>query len=543
MTIRKIRIENFKLFEGIFELELNSGINIIVGNNEAGKSTIIEAIHLALTGLYNGKYLKNELNQYVFNAKVVNDYIQSLQTPSPQQPPRILIEIYLNGDDSPNRMGNGNTHKDNSACGFACKIEFNEAYKEEYEELLKVGSIKTLPIEYYDISWYGFDWNPITTKMIPLKSALIDSSNSRFQNGSDVYISRIVKDLLDTSDVVNLSQAHRKMKEAFIGDASIVSINEKISDIAQISNKKVKLSVELSSKNAWESSLITCVEEIPFQNIGKGEQCIIKTKLALGHKKAKEANIVLIEEPENHLSHSKLNELLKGIESTNGEKQILVSTHNSFVANKLGLGNLILLHDRKTLRLSDLEPATFKYFQKLAGYDTLRFILCDKAILVEGDSDELVVQKAFINKYGCLPIERGVDIISVGTSFLRFLEIANKLHKQVAVVTDNDGNSTALENKYKDYVEGEDKPYIKICYDHVVANGDMSDFNYNTLEPCMLRANSLQILNDILKKECVSEDELLKYMHDNKTECALKVFEYEGEIKFPQYISDAINYE
>lgn len=65
MYISKIYIENFKLFKGSFGLELNQGINILVGNNDVGKSTIIEAIHLALTGFYNGKYLKNELSQYI----------------------------------------------------------------------------------------------------------------------------------------------------------------------------------------------------------------------------------------------------------------------------------------------------------------------------------------------------------------------------------------------------------------------------------------------------------------------------------------------
>jgi putative ATP-dependent endonuclease of OLD family len=55
MNISKFHIENFKLFKGSFDLTLNKSVNILVGNNEAGKSTIIEAIHLALTGLYNGE--------------------------------------------------------------------------------------------------------------------------------------------------------------------------------------------------------------------------------------------------------------------------------------------------------------------------------------------------------------------------------------------------------------------------------------------------------------------------------------------------------
>ena len=55
MAIQKIKIRNFKCFKGLFEIELNKGLNILVGNNETGKSTILEAIHIALTGLYGGR--------------------------------------------------------------------------------------------------------------------------------------------------------------------------------------------------------------------------------------------------------------------------------------------------------------------------------------------------------------------------------------------------------------------------------------------------------------------------------------------------------
>lgn len=66
MYIKKVKIQNFKCFKN-FDLDLNKNINIIVGNNESGKSTLLEAIHLALTGVLDGKYLKNEINSYLFN--------------------------------------------------------------------------------------------------------------------------------------------------------------------------------------------------------------------------------------------------------------------------------------------------------------------------------------------------------------------------------------------------------------------------------------------------------------------------------------------
>ena len=44
MYITKIRIKNFKRFSDWFQLDLSSNVNIIVGINEIGKSTIIEAV-------------------------------------------------------------------------------------------------------------------------------------------------------------------------------------------------------------------------------------------------------------------------------------------------------------------------------------------------------------------------------------------------------------------------------------------------------------------------------------------------------------------
>lgn len=543
MNITKVHIENFKTFKGSFKLTLNKGVNILVGDNEAGKSTIIEAIHLALTGLHNGKYLRNELSQYVFNKEIVAEYIESLKPENIAKPlPHISIEVFIEGEELAEFWGDLHSDKPNNANGFSLKIAFDENYQKEFEDLVKLGEIKTLPIEYYNVSWISFARNEnITARTIPIKSALIDSSSNKLQNGSDIYISRIVKEFLESNEIVEISQAHRRMKETFMGEEAIKKINEKIKTASKISDKKVELSVELSSKNAWESSLMTYLEDVPFHYIGKGEQCLVKTKLALGHKKAKEANIILLEEPENHLSYSKLNQLISDIKNDSGEKQILISTHSSFVANKLGLEHLILLNDKKTVKLNEMLAGTYKFFEKLSGYDTLRLILCKKAILVEGDSDELIVQKAFmVNNDGKLPIEKGVDVISVGTSFLRFLEIAEKIGTKVAVVTDNDGNVEALNKKYENYLGDKVKQNIKICFDSIVDNGDLQDFNYNTLEPKFLKANSRELLNKILGTTYQTDDELLKYMKANKTESALKIFETKETLNFPQYILDAI---
>lgn len=537
MYIEKLNIENYKCFHGKFTLDLNPNVNILVGNNESGKSTILEAINLVLTGTINGRYLRNEINPYLFNHKTVLDYVKSLSTLEEKVPPSICIELFLRGEDLAIFEGDGNSEKDKN-CGLVMKIEFDPAYQEEYEALIKQGNLKTVPTEYYRVTWQSFARAAITARSIPLKAALIDSSSTRYQNSSDIYISQIIETDLEDTDKAKISQEYRKMREMFEEAEVIKEINERIESNSKITDKSLSISVDLNTYNSWQTTLMTVLDNIPFHQIGKGEQCIIKTNLALGHKKNRKANLILLEEPENHLSHTRLNQLLKNIELKCKEKQIIVSTHNSFVANKLGFEKLIFLNDQKSSSFSKLTHDTYAYFKKLPGYQTLRLLLCQKAVLVEGPSDELIFQKAYMKENnGKLPIEDGIELISVGLSFKRFLEIAKAVEQPVAVITDNDGNyENNIEKKYQAF---DDVDCIKICAD--------KDGDSKTLEPQFVSANenNLSTLCEIIgidNKDFDKKEEIIQYMLNNKTDWALHVFESDREISYPKYITKAVQW-
>ena len=197
----------------------------------------------------------------------------------------------------------------------------------------------------------------------------------------------------------------------------------------------------------------------------------------------------------------------------------------------LGIDKLILLNRSNShLKLDKLKDDTQEYFKKLPGFDTLRLLLAKKVILVEGPSDELIVQKAYCQEYKKLPIEDGIDVITVrGLSFKRFLEIAKHLSITVSVVTDNDGDIEKVKEKYKDYININT---IRICYDDNISSP--------TLEPQLVKINELSALNSILGRNESDENALIDYMTKNKTECALKIFESEKEINIPEYIKNAI---
>ncbi|MDQ0421126.1 putative ATP-dependent endonuclease of OLD family [Peteryoungia aggregata LMG 23059] len=198
--------------------------------------------------------------------------------------------------------------------------------------------------------------------------------------------------------------------------------------------------------------------------------------------------------------------------------------------NKLGVDSVLMFMNGNATKLAALDTETRDYFLKLPGYDTLRLVLSKRAILVEGPSDELIVQKAFHRRHGKLPIEAGVDVISVSSlAFKRFLEIADILKIKVDVVTDNDGDVKRLQKKYADYLKHE---HIAIQYD--------TDENARTLEPQILKANGRGVLNDILGTTYATDEDLLKFMQNNKTEVALRLFETDTEWNVPEYISRAV---
>lgn len=540
MKIEKLVLQNYKSFKERTVITFNEGLNILVGDNEAGKSTILEAIHLCLSGILDGKYLKHDFHQYLFNYQVIEEYLHKIKTDKTVKLPELLIEVYFqNHEDLSEFEGSYNSEHNYKAQGIRFEIKLDDTYSDLYKDLIALTDEQTsLPIEYFHIEWQSFARKAVIGRIIPIKSVLIDSSSSKVKNGSDIYLSKIIKDNLSKAEQIGLAQSYRKLKQNFNDDGNVTALNTKITSSAEISDKQLSITVDLSSNNSWESQLTTNFNNVPFDQIGKGEQCIVKTNLALAHSHEKDKNLILIEEPENHLSHTKLNSLIAQIKNKKADKQIIISTHSSFVANKLGLENLILVDNKKTKFFRELPPDTYNYFKKLAGYETLRLILAKKAVLVEGPSDELVFQKLYMQKNdNKLPIEDGIDVISVQSlAFKRFLDIANLLEKNVAVITDNDGDfATNITNKYNSYFGSK----------HILISADNRN-ELNTLEPQFFDVNKhdLPKLRSVIgyPSTYTEDQKIIDYMINQKTDWALKLFEADEVLEYPNYIKTVVDW-
>ena len=534
MFISKLHIVGFRCFKD-FEIKFNEHQNILVGNNSVGKSTILDAINLCVSGMHRGQPIRNSLSSYLFNQDYVTEYLKSCEEENIQIGlPKISIEVFFEGKDD--EVGilsefEGDFSSVQSGQGVRIDIEFDEEYKEEYEELCKNPTqIKSLPIEYYKCTRQTFARNKVTNRIMPMHSLLVDTSSVANNRGFvDSYLNRMISDLLASDDRVTLASAFRQMKEDFSDNLSVKEVVDKYKYFVQ----DFSLSLDPSVSTNWESLLVAKIKDIPFHYIGKGEQCMTKTYMALQPWSEKPCAL-LIEEPENHLSHAKLNIFLDQIGERNKNRQIIVTTHSSVVCNKLDLGNLILLGGTTPIFFNAIEESTRAFFTKLSGYDTLRVVLSNKAILVEGPCDDLIIQKAYKDRYRKLPIQDGIDIISVsGLSFKRYLTLVKGMSKQIAIITDNDGKS----QKKHEWYDNDQTETIRFFIS--------DDDNAKTLEPQIVAANN-ENLDKLCKMvgyngECDALA-LAEFMQKNKTDSALSIFEAEDSITIPQYIQEAITW-
>ena len=552
MYISKIRIREFKTFDS-FDLELKDGLNILAGDNDAGKSTVLEAMHLALTASYRGRSAAATISEDLFNKECIEKFFEAVRAGAWPEPPKIIVEVVFEGSENvAEYRGDYNLlHADESGIGIAIELNTDE-YVEDFWDYVATSDVDELPIEYYRVTRYRFDRSTVFPRKIPVRSSLIDSSGLQMRQGSRAYISRSAREVLPSEHLIAIAQSHRKARRTFNTDKNVIEANRVMSEkVRSLTQKNVSFAASMGTKDAWESSVETHLNDVPLCNAGAGSQSIISIELALRKVDGEKANIILLEEPEDHLSHTKLSMLLADIEDRISGNQILVSTHSSYVANKLMLNSLVWIDGSETNDLSGLSDATARFFSKIAGYDTLRLLFSKGAILVEGDSDELVVQKVYMDNHeGRLPIMDGLEVISVGTSFLRFFELAKAMGKPVVAITDNDGDLKSIRRKYEGYLilGTEDTSSgltdrIAVSFpQRLLKKGEIDSYSYNTLEPELFEVNTLEGVNLILGRSFKTRDEALNFMRNNKVECAMRFFEYKAPIEVPPYIEIALDF-
>ena len=516
MKIKKIKLQNFKKFVS-FEMEVNDGINILIGDNESGKSTILQAIDIVLTA--SARKIETIGLDRIMSKEAIQKFNENR---SYNNLPELFIELYLENIENESLNGKNNLEK-MATNGLRLKCIPNDDYSNEIKYIIE-NSPNNFPFEFYSTifeTFKGETFNYYRSKNY-LKHLLIDNTIINNEYATNEYIKNIYRLLTDSKEQNELQNKYRHNKARFI-ENEFKNINDQIEDELSFSTKS-------GSKHALETDLTIHENGIPLEDRGKGKQCVIKTQFAL-NKQKDNIDLILFEEPENHLSHLSMLKLINLIKSS--ASQIFISTHSSQICNRLDLRNSFYLNNsniNKPTTLKDIASESAKFFMKSTNTNLLEFILSKKVILVEGNA-EYILMPTFVKQAGSEPLStHNTHVISVGgISFKHYLEISKILNIVTCVIRDNDGLSkTECDELYSEYTSEK----IKIFCD--------DDHKRSTLEICLYQDN--KILCDGFftgLKTNTPQDFMLK----NKTESAFRLVDSKAnEIVTPSYINEAIQW-
>lgn len=515
-AIQKVMLQNFKKFETL-TLELDPEKNILIGDNEAGKSSVLLALDLALSGSRNRVEtlgIDTLLNKTAVTRFLLDDKRVDLL-------PKLIVDVFLKEGDDEALFGAQNMlHQQTD--GLRMIIEPVDGYGDAINAVLS-DTQPNFPFEYYSVQFWTFAGRPYASFQRPVKHLMLDSTRIDSEYAVREYTRTVYNFNAPVEDRYKLENLYRKGKETFR--------NEHMAEL----NKELpgyQFDVRTSVRSNLETDLIITEDDIPLENRGKGRQCFIKTEFALSKHKQGGLDAMLLEEPENHLSHTAMKRLVEKLAQSKGT-QLFIATHSSHICSRLDLRHALLIGtSTKAGDLKGLSDDTADFFMKAPDNNVLEFALSSKVILVEGDA-EFILLEAFYKKQsgGRSPQSDNVNIIAIGgTSFKRYLELANLLEIKVAAVRDND----------RDHQHNCVDNYAGFVSDHAKVFADTDD-DRSTFEIGLYYDN--KAICDALFGPGRKKLTPLQYMLGNKAEAAFELLKQKAnELSVPAYIQEAIEW-
>ena len=418
----------------------------------------------------------------------------------------------------------GEIHKGKEeAFGIVFECRFN---KDIGNELAKDISEGKIPYEYYNLLWTTFAGQPYYLVKRPFNFLVINTSSNDTNSSFNYFNRSLFTSRYDESTRLNVKHKFREgLATAFAG-AELEDIDDKIK--FGISDKKILL-----------ESVISVYEDlIPLENKGNGMESLIKTQIAFDKQKSK-LDVIIMEEPENHLSYQTMNKMLDEISKRQSEAQIIITTHSNLIASRLNLKSVQWITDNTVVSLKDVKSDTADFFVKADDNSFLQLLLSKKVILVEGASEALILPKIYTMITQRTLEEDGVSIISCGgITYKHYLNVAVGDEKRIAVLTDNDGDQEKIENAAA-YNQCDMKRKVFTPEKLDDWTWEVCLYNLNTelfAERITVKAGSKYLFNG------VDRGQVLGKMLNNKVDVSFNLLHNDVTFEVPQYVKDAIKW-
>ncbi len=507
ILIDTVRIANFRAIKNL-EVKL-SKMNVLVGANNAGKTSFLRAIHLALgfdRRVVNREDVHEDGTTDVYKKEIIIDVRIIAVDASGIR----IKEFEPNWAESDGISGNIRPDAaDYQFLGTRTKYKFDnlsQTFKQE-SYILK----EWLPFDNWtvqtneDKGFKKLDSIPLifVDAQRDIQADLKDRSSflGKMTNRPDIkpedielienHINALNESIISKSD--NLKILRDKLKglnktvlSGVADGVEITAVSKKIRDIGRNLNinfndsgtQSFPLEYHGMGTRSW-ASLLTLNAFISWQ------EEINNPYLP----------ILALEEPEAHLHPNAQRQLYHQLEKISGQK--IISTHSPFVAAQCDLMDLRHFYkDNDGLKVGQLiENRPTEDFGKEVINDLNYFviqnrgeILFSKAIvLIEGATEEQALPMLYFQKTGKYPYEQGINFVSVnGKNYFPFLVLANFLNIKWFILSDGDNGA---ENEVKSQIDKIDNQQIydklfvfdNIDFEEYLVNNGYSSFIQNAI--------------------------------------------------------------
>ena len=459
--LKSIKIKNFRSLKN-FNMEFNQGLNVIIGENDAGKTSLIDSLKILFSKkkidindfneIENAVTIELEDNDFIYfmesqisEENIINSYkIKPSLEKSNEIKEELESEEFNNLEESEQKQilkKYSNIFNTTFRSNFKVETLKGNILKEiEKEEFIEVKSLN------YPISFLGsrefenIDSFFENTFFKEVKENIWDYEieGKTINQHIDEYIENFKEEQLNNENAQELNTQLKEFLPDFKEINPIVTSEPKLN---------LKINVELLNTNN---------QQMLLEKMGDGTNR--RTTLAIfKHKKDKNDLVYVFDEVETHLHIKAQLDVLRLLKDLSKEgKQIIITTHSPFLINQVNLDEikLISLDADRGSQIFELDSTTQTQITLAnLGIMNIDLFFTSKLLIVEGESELKFIPIMYEKLYGYPITQNFLKIVKADgikdiPNFIRIIK--NSFSKtDIFALMDNDADEETKERLNK----------------------------------------------------------------------------------------------
>ena len=452
MYLQTIKINNFRIFQN-FELEFNKGLNLLIGENDSGKTALIDAIRLVLdtnssewtkfilTDFHDGKNILNIQLKFadlsIDDQSIFPEHITYIKNTQHQSEAFLYVNLTASIKQLTNKIGQ------------FIQTDINSGQNAEGPTIEKAARM-------YLSTTYLKPLRDVEGELSAGRASRLSQilANHETLGGNDTNVERLIRTMI---------AANQAIKD----DDAVLNTRGEIQDLLDkitFQDKKFNPSLNMIGSKAFDDLNETerhalfriILERLSLgldhtgrsHGLGYSNLLFMATELMLLSQSSDEFPLLLIEEPEAHLHPQLQMKFLKYLTENKPNLQCILSTHSPHFASKAPLENLIIMNNGTAFPLRKgctlLDSTDYPFLEKFLDVSKANMFFAKGVLIVEGDGENILLPTIAELLDRSLE-DYGVSLVNVGNlAYKRYAKIYRRnngtaiLPIKVACITDLD---------------------------------------------------------------------------------------------------------